>query len=83
MVGITQNKQRALFSLWSLNKNSRNVVVSRGQKNVIIILMIATKIIKIAKIMIVTVTVVIISKVLLLIIKINTNINNNGNASRN
>ena len=30
MAGITQNKQKALFLLWSLNKNSRNVVVSRG-----------------------------------------------------
>ena len=28
MSGITQNKQKALFSLWSLHKNSRNVVVS-------------------------------------------------------
>ena len=25
MAGITQNKQKALFSLWSLNKNNRNV----------------------------------------------------------
>ena len=32
MAGITPNKQKALFSLWSLNKNSRNVVVSRGEK---------------------------------------------------
>ena len=32
MAGITQNKQNALFSLWSLNKNSRNVVVTRGEK---------------------------------------------------
>ena len=46
MAGITQNKQKALFSLWSLNKNSRNVVVSRGKKIVIItILMIVTKLI--------------------------------------
>ena len=45
MAGITQNKQKALFSLWSLNKNSRNVVVSRGEKIVIIILMIVTKLI--------------------------------------
>ena len=30
MAGITQNKQKALFLLWYLNKNSRNVVVSRG-----------------------------------------------------
>ena len=40
MAGITQNKQRALFSLRSLNKNSKNVVVSRGEKIVIILLMI-------------------------------------------
>ena len=34
MAGITQNKQKALFLLlWSLNKNSRNVVVSRGGNN--------------------------------------------------
>ena len=31
MAGITQNKQKALFSL-SRNKNSRNVLVSRGEK---------------------------------------------------
>ena len=42
MAGITQSKQKALFSLWSLNKNSRNVVVSRGEKKVIR-LMIVTK----------------------------------------
>ena len=46
MAGITQNKQKALFSLQFRNKNSRNVVVSRGQKMVIIIiLMIVTKLI--------------------------------------
>ena len=33
MAGIIQNKQKALFSLWSLNKNCRNVVVSREKKN--------------------------------------------------
>ena len=49
MAGITQNKQKALFSLWSLNKNSRNVVVSREEKIVIIIiLMIVTRLITIA-----------------------------------
>ena len=32
MAEITQNKQKALFSLWSRNKNSRNVLVSRGEK---------------------------------------------------
>ena len=35
MAGITQNKQKALFSLRSLNKNSRNVVGSRGEKIVL------------------------------------------------
>ena len=40
MAEITQNKQKALFSLRSLNKNSKNVVVSRGEKIVIILLMI-------------------------------------------
>ena len=30
---IGQNKQKALFSLWSLDKNSKNVVVSRGENN--------------------------------------------------
>ena len=44
---VTQNKQKALFSLWSLNKNSRNLVVSRGEKIVIIISMIVTKLITI------------------------------------
>ena len=29
---MTQNKQKALVSLWSFNKNSRNVVASRGEK---------------------------------------------------
>ena len=48
MARITQNKPDALFSLWSLNKNGRNVVVSRGEKIVIIILMIVTKLIIIA-----------------------------------
>ena len=33
MAGITQNKQKALLSLCSINKNGRNVVVSRGQKS--------------------------------------------------
>ena len=33
MAGITQTKQKALFSLWSFNKSSRNVVMSRGRKN--------------------------------------------------
>ena len=32
MAGMTQNKQKALFSLWSRNQNSRNVLVSRGEK---------------------------------------------------
>ena len=32
MAEITQNKQKALFSLWSRNKNIRNIVVSRGEK---------------------------------------------------
>ena len=33
IAGITQNKQRAFFSLWSLNNNSKNVaVVSRRKK---------------------------------------------------
>ena len=38
MAGITQNKQKldfqqkALFSLWSFNKSSRNVIMSRGGK---------------------------------------------------
>ena len=32
MAGITEDKQKALFSLRPLNKNSRNVEVSRGEK---------------------------------------------------
>ena len=32
MEGITQDKQKALFSLRPFNKNSRNVEVSRGEK---------------------------------------------------
>ena len=44
MAGITQNKPKALFSLWSLKKYSRNAVGSSGEKIVIIIiLMIVTK----------------------------------------
>ena len=31
MAGIAQDKQKALFLLWSLNKNSRNVAVSREE----------------------------------------------------
>ena len=31
MAEITQNKQKALFSLGSHSKNSRNVVVRRGE----------------------------------------------------
>ena len=46
MAGITQNKQRALFSFWFLNKSSRNLAVSRGEKKIIItILMIVKKLI--------------------------------------
>ena len=78
MAGITQNKQKALFSLWSLNKNSRNVVVSRGENMVIIILAKVTKLTKIKMIRTVTVVIIIII-LLLLIIKINNYINNNGN----
>ena len=40
MAGITQKKQKALFSLWSLNKNykySRNIVVS-SEKNITILI---------------------------------------------
>ena len=32
MAGITQNKQKALFSFWFLNKSSRNLAVSKGEK---------------------------------------------------
>ena len=45
MAGITQNKQKALFSFWFLNKSSRNLAVSKGEKKIIIILMIVTKLI--------------------------------------
>ena len=49
MEGTTENKQ-TLFSLWSLNKSSRNVVVSGGEKIVIIILlMIVSKLIILIK----------------------------------
>ena len=30
--GSHKTSKKALFSLWSLNKNSRNVAVSRGEK---------------------------------------------------
>ena len=33
MGGITQDKQKALFSLWSLNKSNRKVAVSREGKH--------------------------------------------------
>ena len=33
MTGITQNKQKASFSLRSLNKSSRNVKVSRRKNS--------------------------------------------------
>ena len=45
MAGIIPNKQKALFSLWSLDKKSRNVVVSTAKNIVIVILMIVTKLI--------------------------------------
>ena len=48
MEGTTENKQ-TLFSLWSLNKSSRNEVVSGGEKIVIIILMIVSKLIILIK----------------------------------
>ena len=32
MAEIAQNKEKALFSLWFLNKNSRNAVFSRREK---------------------------------------------------
>ena len=48
MAAIPQNKQKALFSLFSLNKNRRNVVVIRVEK-MVIMLMIVTKPIMIIK----------------------------------
>ena len=85
MVWITQNKQKPLFSLWSLNKNSRNVLVSRGENNN------NNNNIDDSnktnnnnnKIMIIAVTVVIIIILLLLIIMVSNNINSNGNVSKN
>ena len=85
---ITQNKQKTLFSLWSLNKNSTNVVLSRGEKinsnnnniddgnktnN------------KNNKIMVIAIAVVIIIIILLLpiILTLNNNSNNNCKVSKN
>ena len=76
MAGITQDKQKALFLLWFLNKNSRNLVVSREKKIIIIKLMVITKLIRIT-IMIIAITVVII-KIIIII-----NVNNNENVSEN
>ena len=80
MAGITQNKQKALFSLWSLNKNSKNVVVSRGENSNNNDIDDSNKTNNNNnKTMIIAIIVVI----LLLIILMNDNINNNGNVIKN
>ena len=38
MAGIKQNKQNTLFLLWSLNENSRSVVVGSERKKIVIII---------------------------------------------
>ena len=83
MAGITQDKQKALFSLRPLNKNSRNVEVSRGLNSTNNNIDDNNKTNNNNKILIIAITVVIIITLLLLIISINNNINNNVNVSKN
>ena len=79
MTGITQNKQKALFSLWPLTVG-RNVIVSSEKKEiVIVILMIVTKLI-----IIVIIIMILLLVIIIIIIINNNNINNNNdNVNKN
>ena len=74
MAEITQNKQKALFSLWSLKKTQQKCIseyrgkISNKTNN------------NNNKIVVIAIIVVIIITILLLLIILTNNVNNNGNA---
>ena len=86
MTAITQNNQKALYSLWSLNNNSRNLTVGSEKKNINnnnIGDINKTKN-NINKIMIITIIVVMITIIMIIMINNNNNKNNhNQNVSKN
>ena len=85
MTAITQNNQKALYSLWSLNNNSRNITVGSEKKNI------NNNNIgdsnktnnNINKIMIITIIVVMITIIMIIIINNNNKNNHNHNVSKN
>ena len=85
MTAITQNNQKALYSLWSLNKNSRNITVGSEKKNI------NNNNIgdsnktnnNINKIMIITIIVVMITIIMIIIINNNNKNNHNQDVSKN
>ena len=85
MTAITQNNQKALYSLWSLNNNSRNLTVGSEKKNI------NNNNIgdsnktnnNINKIMIITIIVVMITIIMIIIINNNNKNNHNHNVSKN
>ena len=85
MTAITQNNQKALYSLWSLNNNSRNLTVGSEKKNI------NNNNIgdsnktnnNINKIMIITIIVVMITITMIIIINNNNKNNNNHNHNQN
>ena len=85
MTAITQNNQKALYSLWSLNNNSRNLTVGSEKKNI------NNNNIgdsnktnnDINKIMIITIIVVMITIIMIIMINNNNKNNHNHNVSKN
>ena len=85
MTAITQNNQKALYSLWSLNNNSRNLTVGSEKKNI------NNNNIgdsnktnnNINKIMIITIIVVMITIIMIMIINNNNKNNHNQDVSKN
>ena len=85
MTAITQNNQKALYSLWSLNNNSRNLTVGSEKKNI------NNNNIgdsnktnnNINKIMIITIIVVMITIIMIIIINNNNKNNHNHDVSKN
>ena len=85
MTAITQNNQKALYSLWSLNNNSRNLTVGSEKKNI------NNNNIgdsnktnnNINKIMIITIIAVMITIIMIIIINNNNKNNHNQNVSKN
>ena len=85
MTAITQNNPKALYSLWSLNNNSRNLTVGSEKKNI------NSNNIgdsnktnnNINKIMIITIIVVMITIIMIIIINNNNKNNHNQDVSKN